>query len=204
MKYTPESRCMHKNFINTFKSIVDIPAGEEEKILGIVSPRTISKGEYFISAGEIPRKFAFSVSGLFRYFYTDEKGNEFTKGFFPENSFISAYSAMIQKRGSHFTIEALEDATLLVIRYDQWQALLQGHVCWKAVLIAMLEKAFCKKESRERELLLYDAATRYQLFLESYPGLDHRIKQHYIASYLGITPVALSRVRKKMGFVNIG
>ena len=60
------------------------------------------------------------------------------------------------------------------------------------------------KTEREREFLLFDAETRYKSFLNTFPGLERRIKQHLIASYLGITPVALSRIRKKMGFINMG
>jgi hypothetical protein len=63
-----------------------------------------------------------------------------------------------------------------------------------------LEKGYCIKEAREREFLLFDAKARYRSFLSTYPGLEKRVKQHLIASYLGITPVALSRVRKKNGF----
>jgi CRP-like cAMP-binding protein len=68
----------------------------------------------------------------------------------------------------------------------------------------LLEKGYCTKEKREREFLLFDAEARYQSFLKSYPGLEKRVKQHQIASYLGITNVSLSRIRRKMGLINIG
>ncbi|WPP52409.1 Crp/Fnr family transcriptional regulator [Catalinimonas niigatensis] len=98
----------------------------------------------------------------------------------------------------------MEDAEILVIDYEAWQNLHAQHRCWSDFLVAVLEKGFITKERREREFLLFDAEKRYTLFLERYPGLDQRIKQHLIASYLGITSVALSRIRKKMGVVNLG
>ena len=66
------------------------------------------------------------------------------------------------------------------------------------------EKGYATKEKRERELLLLDAESRYKSFIHEFPHLEPRIKQHMIASYLGITPIALSRIRKKMGLINIG
>ncbi|MDH5681465.1 MAG: Crp/Fnr family transcriptional regulator, partial [Spirochaetota bacterium] len=151
---------------------------------------------------EIPNKFAFVISGLFRYYYLDEKENELTKGFLPESSFITSYSALIQNRESYFTIEALEDSVILVIYYDEWKKLLENNIHWNKLLICLLEKAFCIKEAREREFLLFDAEERYRSFLNTFPGLENRIKQHFIASYLRITPVTLSRIRKKMGLLS--
>ncbi len=109
---------------------------------------------------------------------------------------------MIQNRDSYFSIEALEDSVIGVIRYKDWKLLLDNHICWKLFLISFLEKGYGVKESREREFLILDAEERYKLFLKTFPNVEHRIKQHYIASYLGITPVALSRIRKKMGLVH--
>lgn len=195
---------MENLMIQSIRSVVDLPADQEKKLLSLCRPLSLKKGAFFIREGQIPRKFAFVKSGLFRYFYVDEKGNEFTKGFFPEGLFLSSYSAMVQDIPSYFTIEALEDGEILVIDYEAWQELRVQHRCWSDFLVAVLEKGFIKKESREREFLLFDAEKRYNLFLERYPGLNQRIKQHQIASYLGITSVALSRIRRKMDVVNLG
>jgi CRP-like cAMP-binding protein len=179
-------------FINT---IVPLPKAEEEKLLKIAIPATFAKSAVFIAEGSVPRKLAFVAKGLFRYYYTSKKGTEFTKGFFPENSFITAYSALAQQLPSTYTIEALEDSEVFVIDYHPWQQLLEGHPCWKGLLMAYLHKGYFKKEKREREFLLFDARERYESFLEEYPQLEQRLRQSVIASYLGITPVALSRIR---------
>lgn len=201
--YNPYIACM-KTFVEKLRQITAIPQEELEKFAAISNELKLKKGEQFLVAGQLPKKIAFVISGLFRYFYIDQNGNEFTKGFFPEETFLSSYSAMIKNEPSYFSIEALEDATIMVIDFEKWKALMAGHSCWKDVLIAVLEKGFSKKEKREREFLLYDAEKRYQLFRSEYPDLESRVKQNIIASYLGITPVALSRIRKKMGLVNIG
>jgi CRP-like cAMP-binding protein len=195
---------MKDQFIKIIKSIIDLPAEQETEVLKNCTIKHIKKGEHFINAGDIPDKFAFNLQGLFRYYYIDKKGNDFTKGFMPEGSTLSSYSAMIQKRESFFYIEALEDSIIAVLNYNDWKRLLNSHVCWKLFLISLLEKGYCVKESRERELLIHDAEERYNIFRQTFSNIEHRLKQRYIASYLGITPVALSRIRKKMGLINIG
>ncbi|HYG37342.1 MAG TPA: Crp/Fnr family transcriptional regulator [Cytophagales bacterium] len=195
---------MFDQLAHALRSISDMPLEEINKFKGICREKTVLKGYFFIREGDVPQKFAFVHQGLFRYYYSDKNGKELTKGFFPENSFITAYSAMARGLGSYYNIEALEDATITVIDFEKWKQLALNKEHWNYFLIALLEKGYIKKEKREREFLLCDAEERYKSFLEEYPQLEKRIKQHMIASYLGITPVALSRIRKKMGIINIG
>lgn len=195
---------MKERFIELIKSVIDLPVDQETEVLKICSIRQLKKGEQYIHAGDVPDKIAFNLRGLFRYYYIDNKGNDYTKGFFPEGAPISSYSAMIQKRESYFFIEAMEDSVIAVLSYINWKHLLNTHICWKEFLISFLERGYCVKESREREFLVLDAEERYRIFQQTFPNIEHRVKQHYIASYLGITPVALSRIRKKMGLINIG
>ena len=189
---------MITDLLTTVRGIANIPAEEEEKLCNILVNEDLKKGETFIREGDVPQKFAFVSHGLFRYYYVNEKGNEFTKGFFPENNFITSYTAMVRRQPSYYTVQALENARVLVIDYRQWQHLYHGHACWMNLLFALVEKGYMKKEARERELLILSAEERYRSFLNEYPDLEKRIKQHLIASYLGITPVALSRIRKEM------
>jgi CRP-like cAMP-binding protein len=169
-----------------------------DDLLSVGSVRTYEAKSYFIEAGEIPRKFGFIRSGLFRYVYINDEGTEYTKGIIREHRFVSSYSAMIAGTPSHFYVEALEPSTVLEIPYQKWLHLRPADPFWDRLLVTLLEKAFTIKEKRERELLLLDAETRYKIFLEEFPGLDRRVKQHIIASYLGIQPESLSRIRKKI------
>jgi CRP-like cAMP-binding protein len=116
----------------------------------------------------------------------------------PEKSFISSYSAMISQTASFFFIEAIEQSKVLVISNNNWEKLKTQNPKWNLLLIKLLEKGYAVKEKREREFLLLDAESRYKIFLEEYPSLENKVKQNMIASYLGITPIALSRIRKKM------
>ncbi len=152
----------------------------------------------FIRAGQVPRKIGIVKKGSFRYYYISSEGKEFTKSFMHERSVISSYSAMITQSESYINIEALEYSEVVEIDFHTWEKLRKEDPKWDKLLIYLLEKAFMIKEKREREFLLLDAESRYMNFLEEHPGLENKIKQHLIASYLGIQPESLSRLRKKM------
>ena len=175
-----------------------MPEDKAMELLDISQYKNLKAHEYFIRAGEIPKSFAFVISGLFRYVYITPKGNEFTKGVIMEHDFISSYSAMISHTASHFFIEAMEEAEILTIPYQKWLTLQEMDIFWTKFLLKSIEKGFSKKEKRERDLLLLNAETRYKDFLKEYPGIDKRINQTIIASYLGIQPESLSRIRKNM------
>jgi CRP-like cAMP-binding protein len=175
-----------------------LPSKRTEELLDIGYVKSLKAGEYFIREGEIPHKIAFLGSGLFRYVYISIKGQEFTKGIIPENRFLSSYSAMISQTPSYFFIEALEDSEILEISYQKWLSLVESDVFWIRFLLKNIEIGFSIKEKRERDLLLLDAETRYRNFLIEFPGMQERVKQNIIASYLGIQPESLSRIRKKI------
>ena len=183
------------NSIGLLADLNDLEIFELTKI-GVV--KTFEPKSHFVRAGQIPTEFGFVINGLFRYVYISREGKELTKVFMPEKSFISSYSAMISRTSSYFSIESPEQLDILVIPYSSWQKLRKQNPKWNLLLIKMLEKGYATKEKREREFLLFDAENRYKIFLEEHPTLEKRVKQHMIASYLGITPIALSRIRKKM------
>src|SRR5688572_24452171 len=123
---------MADNLLAAIKAITHLPEIETKKLVAVVQPLSLKRGDTFIREGDVPKKFAFVNTGLFRYFYANQKGNEFTKGFFPENSFITSYSAMIKEKPSYYTIEALEDSDISIIDYAQWKPLFNNHPCWSS------------------------------------------------------------------------
>lgn len=186
------------------KSLVpDFPDNEIELFLAICKTTTIKQNDYFILAGQTPRKFGFITNGLVRYLYIDNEGREFTKAFLAENSFISSYTAMKNRTQSLFSIQALIQSEIITVDYELWYKMAKKNEAWNNFLIALLEKGYSIKEKRERDLLLLDAECRYKIFQEEFSVLESSIKQYQIASYIGITPIALSRIRKKMGLINL-
>lgn len=178
--------------------VYGIPVTEATDLLTISKLISVERDVHYLASGQIPKKMAFNLKGLFRYVYLDVKGNEFTKSIIPEYNILASYSAMLHQTPSYFAIHALEDSQILEVPYQEWLRLKDANRFWDMFLIRMLEKGFCVKEKRERDLLLLDAETRYKNFLSEFPGLEHRLTLQIVASYLGIKPESLSRIRKKM------
>lgn len=192
---------MDSYFIKYIKTIANIPKEQEDKFCSFISLINIKSKQNFITEGEVPKTIAFVRSGLFRYYYINNNGMEFTKGFFLENTVLSSYSAILKKRSSYFTIQALEDSIIEIIDYVDFLKLYTEHPSWKDFLVIQLQKAFMMKEEREFEFLVFNAKQRYNSFLQRFPNLENRVKQHIIASYLRIAPESLSRIRREIGLL---
>lgn len=181
----------------TLERFARIPAGEWEAIQSRLTRTTVAKGGYFLREGDVPGKLAFVASGLFRVYFVTERGDERVMAFREEGRLISGFSPFPGQRTPRFSIQALEDSELLQIDLDP-ATLLGPADCWKEVYTKYMEMLFLEKEERERQFLSDDAETRYRAFRARYPGLEERVPQYEVASFLGITPVALSRIRQGM------
>ena len=182
----------------TLGSFAEIPDEEAEKAALHLRYLHLKKNEYFIQAGSVPDKMAYIVSGIFRVFYVTVSGEEKVLAIRGEERMLSAFSAILEHTPSWYDIQALEDSDLLYISLDQYAKMLQRHTCWQVINAKYAQMLFVEKERRESEFLSDNAETRYKKFRERFPGVEDRIRQYHIASYLGMTPVALSRIRKKL------
>ena len=159
---------------------------------------SVPKNGYFTRAGEVPSRFAVVIKGAFRYYFIDSEGVDSTKYIALETSFLMSYSAMITCRESEYSIQALENSRILSFRFDVFKSLLEKSIHWTRFIKEVLDKVYIYMEERESSLLLKSGTERYLSFLEKNPGIESRIRQHYIASYLGLTPESLSRIKKQL------
>lgn len=180
--------------LNEYVSIPDIQWNKLKMKLRCIK---VNKNDYFIKSEDIPDKLAFIVQGIFRISYLTQSGNDNTLVFRDENKFLSAYSSFLENVKSKYSFQALEDSILLYISLSDYIELCAEHVCWQIITTKYSQILFVEKENRETELLGDDAETRYNNFTKNFPELSMRIPQFYIASYIGITPETLSRIRKK-------
>jgi CRP-like cAMP-binding protein len=183
---------------DALSSFSEIPDAEWGKAVVNLKHLHLKKNAYFIQTGSVPDKMACIVSGIFRVFYVTESGEEKILAFREEGRMLSAFSAILTQTPSWYDIQALEDSDLLYIGLDQYADGLQRHPCWQEISAKYVQMLFVEKERRESEFLSDNAETRYQKFINRFPGVAVRIRQYHIASYLGMTPVALSRIRKKL------
>ncbi len=175
-----------------------IPDKEWSKLIKMVKLLRLRKYNHFVKIGDVPDKLGLIISGIFRIYFITEQGDERILAFRCENQFLSAFSQFLQGKPTWCGIQALTDSVLLCINLKEYNQLLSEHSCWNRLGRKYLENLFIEKEKREREFLSEDATARYLSFKENNPGLEEKVSQYHIASYLGITPVGLSRIRKNL------
>lgn len=158
----------------------------------------VKKGELLYGLNRIPSSFSFVVKGIFRAYTINQKGQEYNKMFFDEHMFPGAMTALLTNTPSRFSIEALEESTVICIDFKSYRELLKTQHDLKMFQILYLEKNWLlAKDLRETELVQEDAKERYHRFINENQALAKRIPQYHIASHLGITPTQLSRIRKQ-------
>jgi len=169
------------------------------ELVNITTYTCINKNEYTCQTNELPTYFSFVSSGLLRSYIVDEKGNEYNKNFFEENSFPGSMVALLTNKPSNFAIQALESSCLINIDFKLYRELLLKYEDLKLFQIYYLESNWLiHKDAREVSIVQQDANERYEEFLENFPRLETRLPQYHIASHLGITPTQLSRIRKNI------
>lgn len=160
-----------------------------------------AKNDYLVRADETAINFYFILRGLVRFFYVTADGKEFNKHFAMENGFAGSFHSLVLNKPPGFDIQALEPTVTLVLPNQLLNRLYERHPCWERMGRRNAEYLALLKEKREKELLLDSLETRYRRFRQEFPGLAERIPQYHIASYLGVTDVALSRLRRR---INLG
>lgn len=166
-------------------------------VSALFSKKTLNKGDYFITEGQKASQIAFLQKGIVRAFYRTENGKEYNKHFFTDNSFIGGYSSLITKNVNVINQQAISDCEIFVADYEKLTSLYATNPDLETVARKLAELRFVEKEQREIEIVLLDANERYSLLRKQFPDLEQLIPQYHIASYLGITPTQLSRIRKK-------
>ncbi|MCF6347129.1 MAG: Crp/Fnr family transcriptional regulator [Flavobacteriaceae bacterium] len=176
---------------------VHFTKNEMEIFLLLFSENSIKRNDYFAVEGEYSSKFAFIKSGVMRAFYRNKEGSEYNKTFFTSHSFVGAYSSLISGHKNLINIQCLTDCTVLQANYKSMTKLYDSTPKFERFARILAEQKFAIKEKREIELVTLEASERYEIFKQEHSGLENLIPQYHIASYLGITPTQLSRIRAK-------
>ena len=185
----------HEKILRDYlERIVPIPDLEWRRLQASLSSLKLKRADYFVSAENTAKDIGFVLSGLLKKFYRTTDGKEFIKDFSPERRLVTAYSSLLQNKPARLNIQAIEPTKLLVIPFKKFKLLYEYHPCWQELGRKIAENLFIEREQREYELLLFPAKERYDIFLQQYPDLLTRVPQYEIASYLGISPISLSRL----------
>ncbi len=188
---------MHRNFhyLNQFGSL-----SEEtfQKVIEITEFKRLKSGTQLVELGEVPTKIYFLVSGVIRCYITTESGKEYNKSFYLPESFVGSLTALLTNKPSLYVFEVLVDCKIYEIDYTKIMALCNEDKDLNNLYARVLEMVYIKYERRLVELMSLDATDRYLTLRKQISNVDDLIPQYQIASYLGITAVQLSRIRKKI------
>lgn len=160
----------------------------------MVYVKQINEKGFFSKEGDYVKEIGLVYSGFLRIFYLKEDGKEWNKHFLQKNDFVA--SCISPDKKSVTNIQALENSCLLCVPYIEVMKLAETFPELNVFIQKLMFSYIQQKQEREVSLLTGDAQSNYESFRRSYPGLENKIKHYHIASYLGVTPTQLSRIRK--------
>jgi CRP-like cAMP-binding protein len=166
-----------------------------ENALPYFETEVIKKDDYFIKAGRISDRLGFVVDGLLRSFYTI-KDKEATTFFLTPGSVAVALLSFLQLKPAIENIQALQASTLITIKKKHLEVLYHENWRWQQAGRVLIENYYILMEHRSISLQNQSAQERYEAFIKEFPEIIQSVPLHYIASFLGVSPETLSRVRK--------
>lgn len=184
-----------KQYLKDKARVTDAQFRQLEKLLG---EKKIEKADFLLRQGEVCDKVFFVEKGLLRAYKVDDEGKEHINQFAPENWFITDRSSILFNHPSEYFIDALEDSELIVFENEFLIEASNISTSFREYNKNLLHNHIRQLQIRIDSLLGLPAEKRYLDFIETYFNLTLRVPQWMIASYLGISPESLSRVRKKL------
>lgn len=160
--------------------------------------QTFVKKDIILSEGKIEKYLSFIEKGIVRFFVPTDDGNEITFVFAFDGWFMSAYDSFLTQSPCNYTIQALTDTTLWRLTYNDLQNLYNDLPMGNKIGRMASEQLFMMKTKREISLLKDTAEQRYKNLIKDQPHFLQHIPLQYLASYIGITPQALSRIRRRI------
>lgn len=189
---------MPNTLIAFLKLFRDIPAGDEALIMAAAEARSYKEGDYLFRADNICREMYFICTGVLRIMMLNEQGNEVTYFFLKENQFCSILNSFNNNVPAHESISAACNVNVLVFSRASLTKLFEQLPYLKTLIGQITQQALLDKIDLKNSYLGQNSTTRYKNFMMRQPEIALRVPLTDIASYLGITPQSLSRIRKNM------
>jgi CRP-like cAMP-binding protein len=189
---------MYSPLRSNIESFVKLTDKEWNLLVPHLKIRKLKKHEHFAEIGKTYNEMGFVLKGTLRHYYLKD-GEEKTTSFYFENHLVAAYFSCITNQPSQLAIEALTDCELVVFPYDVLLKLYKKNVSWHEFGRLLAEYLVTSVEERMVGLLMLSPEERYLKLINGKKAkIIERMPQHYIANYLGITPVSLSRIRNRL------
>jgi CRP-like cAMP-binding protein len=172
------------------------PISEEawNEFQGLMEPLSLKRNEYLVSEGSRVKYAYILLEGVIRVFYNKE-GNEYNKTFFIPGMFPTPLTALLSGTPSALSFQALLPCELIRFSFQDFRSLFEEHRSLETFMLRVLEQEWIARERHDIQMLTNDATENYMVFRKEFPNLENQIHLYHIASYLGITPIQLSRIR---------
>jgi CRP-like cAMP-binding protein len=175
---------------------IKLSAEELLLIESVMKVKRIRKKQFLLQQGEIWKYNVFVNRGFLKTFSIDSNGKEHIMNFSPENYWTGDRESLINQTPSGFNIDAIEDSEVVLINKEDFEMLCLKIPQFNNMVNNILQKSFIVSQNRIHASISLSAEEKYQHFLNRFPMLINRIPQHMIASYIGITPETLTRIRR--------
>lgn len=187
-----------ESLLRNIKRFVDLTSEEESRLCDIAGVKRVKRRQFIDQPGYISLYRNYVVKGAFRSFLIDDEGREHTVHIAIEDWFISDFHSYITQTPATLYVEALEDSIIIQLKYAEIERLCREVHAISEYFRITTERAFANSRLRSLSSISKTAEERYLEYLDRYPGIVQRVPQKILASYLGITPEFLSKIRKRL------
>ncbi len=190
---------MHELLLKNIKQKnVDLTTAEQELLKTFFTPKKIRKKQFLLQEGDVCLYTTFVEKGILRSYTIDEKGNEHIIQFAMEDWWVSDMYSFFTGEPSSYNIEALENSELLMINKNAYDEMLSAVPKMERYLRLLIQNSLIATQRRLSGKLSLSAEENYKNLINGSSDIIQRVPQHMIASFLGITPETLSRIRKNL------
>jgi CRP-like cAMP-binding protein len=189
-----------ESLIALFTEKLGLDRDHFETFYARLNTKKLKKKEHLIREGSVCNFIGFVSSGAFRSYVRNNNG-EFNNDFYFDNDFVSAYTSFLTQQSTNCNIEALTNSTIYYISHENINKLIEQDNAFLKLSKYISDTYFIRKCKRETSFLKNSASERLEGLSSLYPGIEQRVSQYHIASYLGVTPESLSRI-KLLTYIN--
>lgn len=186
--------------ITLFKDKLGLDENHFAKLSSQLKIKNLKKKEHLITEGSVCKFIGFVSSGTLRSYVRNNEG-EFNNDFYFDNDFVSAYTSFLTQMPTNCNIEALTNSIVYYISFEALHNLIEQDSAFLKLSKYISDTYFIRKCKRETSFLKHSAAERLEGLSTLYPGIEQRVSQYHIASYLGVKPESLSRI-KLLTYIN--
>ena len=189
---------MYERYFQHFNEKVPLTEDEQEFIKNYLTVKKLRKRQYLLQEGDVCKCVAFVEKGVLRLYRVNEDGSEHIVAFALEGFFITDLYSFLTNETSTYNIDAIEDSELVLITRSASDELRKLSPKYQEFIFQSTSEAYIQSEKRITSTISLNLEERYKELTANYPDIIQRIPQHMVASYMGLNPETLSRVRKRI------